>query len=484
MHIIDQIKQGENKYLELKEVLPSNEAIAKTVIAFSNTSSGKLIIGVNDDLEITGIDEAKIFDLEEKISSIIADLCYPNILPEIYTLNASGSLLLVVETFRGNLLPYYLKSKGKNYGTYIRIGSTNRKADELMILELERQRRKLSFDEEENFDYETKNLNLAEIYQEFNKIGKEVNFHKLTNLKLIKQIQDKDYPVNALLIALGIFDNVMVKCARFKGTSMSEFIDKKEFSGNLFGILENAISFLKNHLNLNAKIDALQRKEEYEIPIVALREALLNAIIHRDYTRNRDIKVAIYDDILEITSPGALPHGITLEDISNGRSELRNKVLANLFKELGYIESWGSGISRIREICKKRKITFTIKETGDFVQVVFGRTKATASKDKSPQESENARKKEQMPLGISRQPGEPVSNPNSPQESEKARKLKSDSRKINHFITEHGKIEKKEVMKLLNCGETKAKRLLRQLAAVEIEKINKGKYTYYILKNE
>jgi len=81
----------------------------------------------------------------------------------------------------------------------------------------------------------------------------------------------------------------------------------------------------------------------------------------------------VNDDILEITSPGALPNGITLEDISNGRSELRNKVLANLFKALGYIESWGSGTSRIRELCNQLNIVFSIEETGDFVRVVFVR---------------------------------------------------------------------------------------------------------------
>ena len=152
----------------------------------------------------------------------------------------------------------------------------------------------------------------------------------LAQVNRAKNSRTRLAPVSALLIVLGKLDNVAVKCARFKGTTMNEFIDKKEFTGNLFEILENVISFLKNHLNLSAKIDDLKRKEEYEIPLVAIREALLNALVHRDYTRNRDIKVAVYDDILEITSPGALPNGITIEDISNGRSELRNKVLANL----------------------------------------------------------------------------------------------------------------------------------------------------------
>ena len=118
---------------------------------------------------------------------------------------------------------------------------------------------------------------------------------------------------------------------------------------------------------------------------MALREAILNALIHRDYLRKgRDVKIAIYDDLVEITSPGGFPNGITQDDISNGRSELRNRVLANLFKELGYIETWGSGISRIRNECKKKNVLFNIQEKGDFVEVTFSRPKATVSDRKRP----------------------------------------------------------------------------------------------------
>jgi len=457
MNISELIKAGENKRLELKKELPSNEAVAKTVVAFSNTSGGMLIIGVADDLEIVGVDEDKIFQMEEKISSVISDLCTPAILPEIYTLNMDGKLLLVVEIFRGSLLPYYLKNKGKNKGTFFRVGSTNRIADELMIMDLERQRRKLSFDEEENFDYDISDLNLDSIFHEFDKIGRPVDDQKLKNLKLIKSHHDKDYPVNALLIALGLFDNVLVKCARFKGVDMDEFIDRKEYSGNLFEILEGIISFLKNHLRLQSEITGLQRKDEYEIPLVAIRETLLNAIVHRDYTRNRDIKVAVYDDIVEITSPGPLPNGITVQDISNGRSELRNKVLANLFKELGYIESWGSGIARVKKICKEKNIHFIIEEAGDFVRVVFVRPQEKARK--SPQEP--ARK--------------------SPQGS--ARKEEIEEKLIIDFILKNGQIKRSRVMEILECGETKAKRILKRMTDVHLEKITKGKYTYYILKN-
>jgi len=175
---------------------------------------------------------------------------------------------------------------------------------------------------------------LVSLYKEFEKIGKSCDREKLKNLRLIKEFNGVLMPTNALAIVFGKLDNVMIKCARFKGTIMEYFIDKKEFTGTLFEILEESIKFLQNHLHLSATIEGLRRVEEYEIPFVALREIVLNAIIHRDYTRNSDIKIAIYDDIVEIISVGGLVNGLTIEEVSNGRSELRNKVVANLFKEL------------------------------------------------------------------------------------------------------------------------------------------------------
>jgi ATP-dependent DNA helicase RecG len=111
---------------------------------------------------------------------------------------------------------------------------------------------------------------------------------------------------------------------------------------------------------------------------VALREALINALIHRDYTNGgRDIKVAIYDDILSVVSPGGLPNTITAQDIQNGRSEARNKLVATVFKELGLIEQWGSGISRIKSVCKANGLDEpSIEERNDFVDVRFYRSKS------------------------------------------------------------------------------------------------------------
>jgi len=455
------IKNGENKRVEFKEQLPKNESIVKTVIAFSNTSGGKLIIGVNDNQEIVGINEDNIFELQDRITSLIFDSCYPNILPEIYTQNIDGKLLLVIEIFRGNLLPYYLKKEGKNNGTYIRIGANNRKAGFENIIELERQRRNISFDEEENYNYSLDEFDLTLIYKEFKKIGKSCDFEKLKNMKLIKELNGKFMATNALAIIFGRFDNVMIKCARFKGTTMETFIDKKEFRGNLFEILDNSIKFLQNHLHLNAKIEGMRRVEQYEIPLLALREIVLNAIIHRDYTRNSDIKIAIYDDIVEIISVGGFVNGLTIDEISNGRSELRNKVVANLFKELHFIESWGSGIGKVRSSCNERGIKFELVEKGLFVEAVFYRPNIKKVSDSVGKESDST-DYDQL-------------RPNSAEYD----------RIILEYIEKNGKITRKEAKGILDFKETKIKELFNELMNRGlIKRLGRGRSTYYVLKGK
>ena len=151
MSLIKTIQNGEGKTVEFKEELTGSQAIAKSVVAFSNTAGGKLIFGVNDQGEVIGLkQDVNIFELQDKIASIIYETCYPNILPDIYTSTINDHIVLVIEVYRGNLLPYYLKKFGKDEGVYIRVGATNRKASRENILELERQRMNISFDQDVN----------------------------------------------------------------------------------------------------------------------------------------------------------------------------------------------------------------------------------------------------------------------------------------------------------------------------------------------
>ncbi|KGG80396.1 ATP-dependent DNA helicase [Caloranaerobacter azorensis H53214] len=457
--LIDEIKNGESKTLEFKKEFPNNESIAKTVIAFSNTSGGKLIIGVDNNGKIIGLKEnVDIFDLQDKIASIIYDDCYPNIIPEIYTANIDGKIIIVVEVFRGSLLPYYFKKEGKNNGTYIRIGATNRKASYDNILELERQKRNISFDEEINYDVDFYSLDISPIRLEFEKVGKQIDMEKLKNLKLIKEENGKIYPTNGLLILLGKYENCTIKCARFKGKTMDIFLDKKDYNGDLFSQLEKAESFIKNHINLRGEIKGLQRTDTYEIPIEAIREALINAVVHRDYTNmGRDIKVGIYDDILNIVSPGGFPSTLTEKDILEGRSEVRNKVIARVFKELNYIEQWGSGIKRIKSTCLKYGLKEPIiKETGDFVDVeIYREVPESAGK---------------VPESAGKVP-------------EKYRDLSEQEIRIIEYIKNNGKITSKEVEKLIGVKNRRAREILKEMIDRKIiTRKGRGRSTYYSLK--
>lgn len=156
----------------------------------------------------------------------------------------------------------------------------------------------------------------------------------MKNLKLIIEDNNKIFPSNGLLILLGKFEHVRMKCSRFKGSTMDVFLDRKEYDSDVFTQLENAENFIKNHIKLSSEIKGLQREDQYELPIEAIRESLVNAVVHRDYSNNgRDVKVGIYDDMVNIVSPGAFPSTITQEDILEGRSIMNEECLATSPKQ-------------------------------------------------------------------------------------------------------------------------------------------------------
>lgn len=376
------LRNGESKTVEFKEIIPNGRQISQTAIAFSNGAGGKIFIGIDDNRNVVGIDDKiDIFKMIDSLNSMIYDNCYPNINSNIYTENIEDKIVIVVEIFPGNLKPYYFKNLGKENGTYIRIGASNRKASFENILELERQRKNITFDEEIDRDIEVKKLDIISLEEMFRKNGKKLSQEKLFNLGLLKKEGDKVYISKGLGVILGLYENTNINCARFKGKNMDIFLDKKEFTGDIFSKIENIQMFLQNHLRVKSKFEGFQRKDFLEIPMLALREGIINALVHRDYSnQGRDIKIGIYDDIVEIISPGALPSTLTLEQIYSGRSEIRNRVIARVFKELNFIERWGSGINRMINLCRNAGMKEPqIREVGDSISLVFFRTPDTAT---------------------------------------------------------------------------------------------------------
>ena len=149
------------------------------------------------------------------------------------------------------------------------------------------------------------------------------------------------------------FPDAWIQAGRFAGSDKSRILDRAEFRSHLPRAIEEAIAFIEKHSLHGAEIGAVRRKERWNLPPVAVREAVINAVTHADYSqRGAPVRVSIFDDRLEIENPGLLPSGLTVEDLQHGISKLRNRVIGRVFHALGLIEQWGSGIQRMTAACR------------------------------------------------------------------------------------------------------------------------------------
>lgn len=181
-----------------------------------------------------------------------------------------------------------------------------------------------------------------------------VKLEQLINWKILKQSEGQMMATNAYaLLTSDYFPFSKTQCAVFKGTDRAVFLDKREFIGSIYTQIESAIDFVLRNIRLGATIDGLVRKEKYELPPEAIREMIINAHCHRNLLDESCIQVAIYDNRLEVTSPGGLYNGLTYEEVMNGHSKIRNKAIANIFSQMGLVEAWGSGIKRILNAAKE-----------------------------------------------------------------------------------------------------------------------------------
>ena len=385
MKIEEIIKQPEGRRLEFKEALPSNSDLCKTIVAFANDAGGELFIGIkNQPRDVIGVPEEQLLKIEEKISNIIHDNCYPLILPEIFFVNYEGKHLVVVKVFKGSNPPYYLKNKGREEGTYIRAGSNNRLADKEAIEELERQRLNISFDSLPVYSKELHDIDISLFIKQWEETtGEHINMNTLKKLNLIVEERGKEFPTNALVLLSGdeirekLFPYAKIECARFKGTIPGDFIDQKTIDEPLTFQAEEAYSFILRHVSKGSTYEGVYRKDRWEYPVVAIREVIRNAVIHRDYSlKGQDIKLAVFDDKIEITSPGKLMPTIDFNDMEAGQSDIRNKTLAPVFKKLGIIEQWGNGLRLIAEELRKYpEVKMEWSEPGFAFRVSFKKIK-------------------------------------------------------------------------------------------------------------
>ena len=356
MDLIEILKRPEGKTLEFKRDLSSPDAALKAIVAFANTAGGTLLIGVEDKTRhVRGVSDP--LDLEERVANLVSDRIAPRLVPEIEILPWRRTQVLALRVHPSPSRPHFLTREGPAGGVYVRVGSTNRRADAELIEELRRFARGEGFDEQPmpGLDSEALDFRAAsESFAPFRKLGRR----DLETLRLVTEHQGRKVPTVGGMLLFGKdrgrhFPDAWIQAGRFAGSDKTRILDRVEIRSIPVRGAEEAIAFVEKHAWYGAEIGAVRRTDRSNLPPVAVREAVINAVVHTDYAqRGAPIRLSIFDDRLEVENPGLLPFGLTIDDLPHGVSKLRNRVIGRTFHALGLIEQWGSGIQRMTGACR------------------------------------------------------------------------------------------------------------------------------------
>lgn len=365
----DMLFSGESVNVEYKVSVPKDSAkYMKTVVAYANGRGGKIIFGVDDKtLEVVGMDTDSIFQTIDAITNAISDSCEPTILPDITLQTVEDKTVLVVEIFPGKMRPYYIKSKGMVSGTYVRSAGTTRPVADYMLKELILEGQNRYYDCEicegltitpediERLCAEMKATAIRNTLTEGEKLKvKDVTQNVLISWGVLAEKDGAVVPTNAYALLTGQARlQPVIQCAVFKGKDRAYFVDRREFEGSIQDQMEAAFQYVLEKINRGMRIQGMYRQDRYELPVDSVREMIANSVAHRSYLEPGNIQVALFDDRLEVTSPGMLLNGVSIKKMKEGYSKPRNRAIASAFSYMKIIEKWGSGIPRILRECSE-----------------------------------------------------------------------------------------------------------------------------------
>lgn len=359
---------GESVNIEYKVAVPCNsEKYMKTVVAYANGQGGKIIFGVYDQtLEIVGMDTDNIFQTIDAITNAISDSCEPKIIPDITLQTFDNKTVIVAEILPGKMRPYYIRSKGIVNGTYVRVSGTTRPVSDYMLKELilEGQNRYydceiyedlvITEEEIECLCAKMKAIAVQNTLTEGEKLKvKDVTQNVLLSWGVLAENAGVIVPTNAYALLTGQARlQPTIQCAVFKGKDRAYFVDRREFEGPIQDQMEAAFQYVLEKINRGMRIQGMYRQDVYELPVDSVREMIANSVAHRSYLEPGNIQVALFDDRLEVTSPGMLLNGVSIKKMKEGYSKPRNRAIASAFAYMKIIEKWGSGIPRMLRECK------------------------------------------------------------------------------------------------------------------------------------
>ena len=358
IELLELINKGEGYHLEFKLEEENNEDFAKTIVCFANTDGGKILIGVDDTGNIIGVSD--IDKVMLRMDDIALNRCEPPVIIFQESINFDGKNVVIVNVEKGKQRPY--RTKSGHY--YIRSSNRCRQATKEELLRLFQSTKSLFYDEIPINNSKLTDLDISsfkfflrkylniETNNEENIINYLCNFHLLEKESLTPTFTGILFFANN---PQNFVSESRIVCANIEGIDISQTdLETKNLTGKISDLINNIEDFFKLVLSNKHKIKDFQPESEFEIPMTALREAIVNAIAHRDYTINAPIRVLIFTNRVEIHSPGRLPNTVTVESIKVGGSHvLRNPTIYNMLLKMKMVTDLGSGVRRIIKLVKE-----------------------------------------------------------------------------------------------------------------------------------
>ncbi|MGB7128544.1 MAG: RNA-binding domain-containing protein [Candidatus Rhabdochlamydia sp.] len=347
---------SESALLEFKREVPKNEQIIKTIIGFCNQKGGRLILGVDNNRTIVGLPEDQINKLLESLDHSIYEACYPPIIPLVSAQVFGDKTVLIISVSSGMSKPYFRKSEGIEKGTYVRVGRSTVHATPAMIEELKWQSHRIDFEKLPVYNAPLDTLD-SQLIQNFldarkNQASAKVTQDVLRSYSLVIEEHSELFPTYAGILNFGkspqfFLSEAMIIVSHFRGIEGRNAIASIDCEGTLLNQFQQAHHFILNRLSKSFSVEGVVRSEKLEIPEIAFREALINLLIHRNYHIQAPSKIAIYDDRLELFSPGNFSGPIEQDQLLKGLTYLRNPAICKIFREMGLAEKMGTGFINI-----------------------------------------------------------------------------------------------------------------------------------------
>lgn len=439
----------ETEIVELKSIVMDD--IKKEIIAFANCDGGTVYVGVADDGKVLGVENADECALQ--ISNMVRDAVKPDVTMFIHyeTLECDGKAVVAVNIQRGTNRPYYLAKKGlRPEGVYVRQGYSSVPATDTAIRQMIKETDGDSF---ENMRSINQALTFEATKKEFEKRNVVFGQPQMQTLKIVSA--DGIYTNLGLLLSEQCLHTI--KAAVFEGINQNVFKDRREFSSSLMQQLNDVYDYIDFHNQTHATFRKLLRIDTRDYPEVAVREALLNTLVHRDYSFRASTLISIYDDRIEFVSIGGLLPGLELDDLMMGVSVCRNPHLANVFYRLQLIEAYGTGMKKIMGAYANALVQPKIKTTNNAFKIILPNVNFTPKAAEAHKDFEKA--------------------------ADLA--LDSNEEKVLQFLREHLMITRKEAQTLLEVSQSTAGRILKAMVdSGRIKQIGGSRTTRYELRKE